>query len=146
MEIVAEAYCQIKNIEKFSVCKGAIEEMAPIIFEGIRTRFLDEDFICPLIRWCPKAYEQLTVEDYITNILKDKPQNTEWPNIDGLDTVEIIHVSDIHTDLLYKEGTKPRCDEPLCCREDIGWPKDGEPAAGYWGSSATCDLPERTFE
>lgn len=99
-----------------------------------------------MIRWCPKVYEELKVEDYITNILKDKPTDTTWPPIDGTETVEIIHVSDIHTDLLYKEGTKATCDEPLCCREDVGKPSDDEYKAGYWGSAKVCDLPERTLE
>jgi sphingomyelin phosphodiesterase len=48
--------------------------------------------------------------------------------------------------LLYKEGTKATCDEPLCCREDVGKPKEGEKLAGYWGSATVCDLPERTLE
>lgn len=80
---MAEGYCAYKKIEKFSVCKGAIKEMTPVIFEGIQKRFLDEDFICPMIRWCPKAYEELKLEDYITEILKDKPTDTTWPPIDG---------------------------------------------------------------
>lgn len=54
-------------------------------------------------------YKELKAEDYITEILKDKPANGEWPEIDGTETVEIIHVSDIHTDLFYKEGTKSKC-------------------------------------
>lgn len=66
----------------------------------------------------PQVYVPLKVEDYITRILKGKPENTSWPPIDGSETVDIIHVSDIHTDLLYKEGTKVRCSEPVCCRED----------------------------
>lgn len=73
MELVAEGICAYAKIEKHSVCKGAIHEMTPVIFEGIQTRYLDEDFICPLIRWCPKVYEELKLEDYISNILKDKP-------------------------------------------------------------------------
>ncbi|CAD8091741.1 unnamed protein product [Paramecium sonneborni] len=145
LELVAEGYCAYAKIEKHSVCKGAIHEMTPVIFEGIQTRYLDEDFICPLIRWCPKVYEELKLEDYISNILKDKPLNTQWPQLDGTDTIEIIHVSDIHTDLFYKEGTLSKCDEPLCCREEFK-AKDDQSKAGYWGSAAVCDLPERTFE
>lgn len=32
-----------------------------------------------------------------------------------------------------------------CCREDNG-PGEGDDAAGYWGTSAACDLPERTVQ
>lgn len=60
--------------------------------------------------------------------------------------MDVIHVSDIHTDLLYKEGTRAQCTEPICCREDQGYPEEGEQAAGYWGSIAVCDLPERTLD
>ena len=41
LELVAEAYCDYKKIEDFDVCKGAIQEMTPVIFDGIKTRFLD---------------------------------------------------------------------------------------------------------
>lgn len=34
----------------------------------------------------------------------------------------------------------------MCCREDVGVPEPGESVAGFWGSIAACDLPERTVE
>jgi hypothetical protein len=36
----------------------------------------------------------------------------------------------------------------VCCRDhkSISPPKSAETTAGYWGSIADCDIPERTFD
>ena len=60
--------------------------------------------------------------------------------------MKILHISDIHLDFSYKEGTNSKCDEPLCCREHNGLPKNPEDAAGKYGSLADCDLPPITAE
>ncbi len=44
------------------------------------------------------------------------------------------------------KGTSSVCDGLMCCRESAGKPATPEEAAGYWGTVAACDLPERTFE
>lgn len=95
---------------------------------------------------CPKVYVPLKEEDYIERILSDKPANTRWPEIDGSETVDIIHVSDIHTDIFYAEGTNAECSKPICCRADSGAPVEGKKVSQYWGTSAVCDLPERTVD
>ena len=58
----------------------------------------------------------------------------------------MIHMSDLHFDLLYKEGAKAKCDLPLCCREESGEVKEGDFLAGYWGSLADCNIPQRTLD
>ncbi len=54
--------------------------------------------------------------------------------------IKVLHLTDLHVDLHYKENTNTVCGEPLCCRENNG-PGD----SGYWGSYG-CDLPFRTLE
>ena len=36
----------------------------------------------------------------------------------GSPTLRVLHISDIHNDPLYEEGSDPFCGEPLCCRKD----------------------------
>lgn len=57
-----------------------------------------------------------------------------------------MHLSDLHLDLEYTEGTLANCDGYLCCRTDVGYPtKPGDVAAGKWGGS-NCDMPMRTLQ
>ena len=59
--------------------------------------------------------------------------------------MNVLHVSDIHIDFFYMEGTPTYCDEPLCCRGGVKARNDSKPA-GYWGSNkGDCDLPYHTF-
>lgn len=34
--------------------------------------------------------------------------------------VKVLHLTDLHIDLQYKENTSSTCGEPLCCRENNG--------------------------
>jgi sphingomyelin phosphodiesterase len=47
------AVCVGGKMEIFSVCRGAINEMAPAILESVFERYLDEEEICPLLKMCP---------------------------------------------------------------------------------------------
>lgn len=59
--------------------------------------------------------------------------------------VRILHLSDLHADLLYDEGSAVHCAHPSCCRHAYGDPGPGEEAAGRWGALAKCDIPLRTL-
>jgi len=56
-----------------------------------------------------------------------------------------MHISDLHPDLFYSEGSPVKCTEPVCCRANATALKDS-PRAGYWGSVGDCDLPLQTFD
>lgn len=58
--------------------------------------------------------------------------------------MRVLHLSDTHVDLLYREGSLANCDEPLCCQK--GKAGSGDVAAGRWGHFQTCDIPMRTLE
>jgi len=60
-------------------------------------------------------------------------------------TLTFLHLSDIHLDLEYKEGTLAQCDSYVCCREEFGYPEDQSLAAGHWGGYL-CDLPLHTLQ
>jgi sphingomyelin phosphodiesterase len=50
-------------------------------------------------------------------------------------------MTDSHIDLYYQPGTNANCVDPMCCRNSSGMPNTASDAAGYWGSSPTCDPP-----
>jgi hypothetical protein len=39
-------------MEEDAICKGAISEMTPAILESLVYRYMDADFVCPLINRC----------------------------------------------------------------------------------------------
>ena len=59
-----------------------------------------------------------------------------------------LHMSDVHIDLDYAEGSLANCNKYLCCRSVSGYPtKKGDIAAGEWGSPEfDCDIPVKTFQ
>lgn len=49
-------------------------------------------------------------------------------------------------DYRYEVGTIADCTDRMgCCREESGWPTDGQQAAGKWGAFM-CDTPEATVK
>ena len=68
-------------------------------------------------------------------------------SIEERPTLRALHISDIHLDFEYTPGTLSNCVEGLCCRPDSGYPKkEGDIAAGEWGSPSNCDIPVKTFQ
>ena len=52
---------------------------------------------------------------YSIDIIKDKPHKIkETPKLENI--LNILQVSDVHTDAEYLEGTEVDCKDPLCCR------------------------------
>eukprot|EP00345_Euplotes_harpa_P011349 CAMPEP_0168351852 /NCGR_PEP_ID=MMETSP0213-20121227/22163_1 /TAXON_ID=151035 /ORGANISM="Euplotes harpa, Strain FSP1.4" /LENGTH=514 /DNA_ID=CAMNT_0008362873 /DNA_START=374 /DNA_END=1918 /DNA_ORIENTATION=+ len=103
------------------------------------------------------SWTTLNSEDYIRRMMSDKPEfikNNDY--IDNLykkikedknprETVRILHMSDLHVDLMYEAGTNKHCNEPLCCRAVNGPAPTPADAAGLFGDYE-CDLPPQTLE
>jgi sphingomyelin phosphodiesterase len=121
-----------------SVCKGAIDEMTPSVLDSLVDKVIDAEKICTSIHMCsaPK-YEVENIQDFYTAVLANKP-NLPEVNVTSSSRFNFLHITDLHFDLDYKEGSNENCDIPQCCREGTG-------NAGHWGSYK-CDLPFRTFE
>ena len=54
---------------------------------------------------------------------------------------KILHLTDIHHDPHYEEGSLANCPGYLCCRSNYGRPTKKEDAAGKWGDYRNCDAP-----
>jgi len=57
-------------------------------------------------------------------------------------TVKVLHLTDIHPDLHYAEGSLTDCGKPMCCRVGDTWeePWNETVEAGRWGDY-NCDIP-----
>ena len=56
--------------------------------------------------------------------------------------LKFVHISDLNIDYKYKEGSISNCNDEICCRQTSS--RGSTQMAGYWGSLANCDIPERT--
>ena len=125
------------------ICTGFIVEFKQIVVEMLMDRLIEPEHLCAKLEYCknPKIIpENFTA--YVEKVMKGKPPGP-GPQPSGGKTFKFIHISDVHLDLHYKEGTLATCDQPLCCRDGV---KDGTKnnMAGYWGG-LVCDLPLRTL-
>ncbi|XP_044758085.1 sphingomyelin phosphodiesterase-like [Coccinella septempunctata] len=59
--------------------------------------------------------------------------------------LNIVQITDVHYDPLYKAGTNAKCDMPLCCEERNGIPTDHQNAAGTFGDYRVCDMSKNSL-
>mmetsp|Transcript_1229 Transcript_1229/g.1109 ORF Transcript_1229/g.1109 Transcript_1229/m.1109 type:complete len:164 (+) Transcript_1229:168-659(+) len=98
-----------------TICPEMIDEMADIVVDSYAEHIFRPHYTCGKLGYCAKDYKVLNLTDYINETLYDKPNKT-LPTPSGKDTYTILHISDIHLDLNYTEGTDAFCNEPYCCR------------------------------
>lgn len=159
-EVYEEIFTLICSIEQdYAVCDGAVHNMTDVIVPQLVELLTSPSYGCSrLLGFCDTpVWKTLDPQDYIDNILADKPDflkdndyiNKEYEKInedtEERKTVKVMHITDIHLDFDYKEGTNANCNEPLCCRPINGPAPTPADAAGKYGS-ALCDLPPITAE
>ncbi|XP_076273221.1 sphingomyelin phosphodiesterase-like [Rhynchophorus ferrugineus] len=141
IELEAIGVCTLLGIETGEVCRGVIERNIDIFDYIIRANpDLKGERICSVILQndgCDKTVFEWTV---------DIPEGETVPrkNLSNPETsFNILHISDVHYNPLYKEGKLKDCDEPLCCQYDQ---PDGDPdagtACGYWSEYEKADTSE----
>ena len=67
---------------------------------------------------------------------------------DSFPQSKILHLSDMHLDRTYVEGsTGEGCDEIMCCSNKSEFPANSSinQVAGPWGTKGPCDLPPNTY-
>ena len=112
------------------------------------------DFVSNLIQfllkspWSPSVEQNiwpLTVTFNISGV-----ETFQWLNDCsfqiGSPTLKVLHLTDVHWDPEYQEGSNANCREPLCCRATSGKVSVPGDKAGYWGDYRSCDIPWRTIE
>lgn len=88
----------------YNICKDAIFLYSPIVVDSLIEHYLDAEYICTKSKLCKFShYNEMDPDEYARELLKDKPPKIE-EKIDNSDpSLKVLHVTDIHTDLLYEE-------------------------------------------
>lgn len=85
-----------------------------------------------------KPYRELDPQDFIKDMLADKPLHLQAdnyvdnlyqtiandPNKDQRPTLKFVQITDLHIDLHYVAGASNECSFVICCREINGFPKN----------------------
>lgn len=148
-------HCQ----SKFSplTCNELIFMYTEVIHENVFEFIFHDDFICHYaIPLCDgDKYEELKAEDYIANVLADKPKlidsddymDTIYEKIaqegEDFETYNVMQISDWHVDYNYKVGSHRYCNDEICCQK--GLPEQDSDKARMFGEF-TCDIPYITAE
>ena len=127
--------------------------MADVIIPTLTNFILGPDYLCSrVLGMCDPIYRELDQNDFIQRVMSDKPESLKSNDFvnklyDSIaaeqkegsrKTFKAVHYSDVHVDHKYKEGTKSKCNMPLCCREENGYPSDPKDAARKYGEY-NCD-------
>jgi len=150
VEQIATKVCQNLGQDRVTpICSMIVNTMAPTLLPILVKVGVNPTRICAALEYCPQVSNST-----IAYLEKVKMQNKhaemhDRKNInlkkDVIDTPAgtILHLSDIHWDDLYENGTIVDCNIPLCCRSNSVLRKGGDPnkKAGKWGD-ITCDMPE----
>ena len=129
---------------------GIGEKFYDVAVHGLLTKERMCDEVLHMCKW--PVIRRIDTHKAVDKILRDKPAETKDDDFTNKlyaqiekseihrETFRAVHLTDLHMDMEYKIGTKAVCGEVLCCREEFGYPKEGEQAAGRWGEYY-CDTP-----
>ena len=131
--------CQLSGmIKDAEICPDAVMQYSPILFNAMSNYLMAKD------RWCNEklgvcTHMKVESEDLhkvVDNILATKPKYLE--NDDFVDKmyeqmakeiaagdtdreiIKAVHISDVHIDMEYAEGSAAKCGSFLCCRAKFG--------------------------
>ncbi|GAB1600640.1 sphingomyelin phosphodiesterase-like [Argonauta hians] len=146
-QLIKEA-CIHFHIENPNVCGFVVKEFQPEVLYVLSKSNLTSKEICSIVLniQCTEKndpYDQWNI--HLPNKPKPPVKPIPVPK-NGSPKLRCLHLTDIHLDILYKEGANAKCGEPLCCRESNGTPKKSGDGAGKWGDYRNCDLPPRTLD
>ncbi|CAJ0587664.1 unnamed protein product, partial [Mesorhabditis spiculigera] len=154
--------CKVLKAEQTHVCDTIVPSLLPEVLFMMDHVIVTPDEMCAdLVQDCG---HETNVFDVLwpLKIPDGKPPVKPWPQVQkGKPTLRVLHLSDIHVDRQYQEGSEAQCDSEeqdhvsifgmfvMCCRN---YPpgvtaQDGpiKKPAGKWGTQAKCDLPYQTF-
>ncbi|KAF8793227.1 sphingomyelin phosphodiesterase-like [Argiope bruennichi] len=144
---VAYKICNFFKIETPRVCTGVTKLFKRELTEVLLQVALNPGEICSVLyQGCGTPINPLHDWKVPLPPFPKPPVNPPRPPKPTDPQLRVLHISDVHIDLNYKENTSASCGEPLCCRPTSGPPKSPSDASGYWGDYRDCDIPLRTLE
>uniref|UniRef100_A0A1I8IP86 Sphingomyelin phosphodiesterase n=1 Tax=Macrostomum lignano TaxID=282301 RepID=A0A1I8IP86_9PLAT len=116
----------------------------PMFMYALDHVYLDPDDVCGQYLGAGCSNASIPQFDYFWNIsLPPNPKPPVKPILppkSGAPRLRILHLSDVHIDVLYSVGASADCGLPTCCRRSDGMPPSSKRRAAYWGDY-NCDLP-----
>ncbi|KAI7691032.1 Sphingomyelin phosphodiesterase [Sarcoptes scabiei] len=126
-------------------CEGFVERLGPSILYILNNTKVETDEICSVLlgfecsKFLARTYSKMTYwELKLPEKIKWKPIPIKEKRYQKM--TKVLHLTDIHLDLFYEEGSNAKCNEPLCCRP-LSYNNKSVPA-GHWGQlDGDCDIP-----
>ncbi|GAA6023339.1 hypothetical protein JCM10207_005752 [Rhodosporidiobolus poonsookiae] len=151
MTSVFAGFCSRLGIQDPDVCTGAVSDQAPILAHALRSLNLDSPGATSL---CVTVFGLCPVQE-VGNWTVPLPERGEKAleaeerkigNSSGVETFQVVHLSDVHIDREYLVNSSTHCSKEICCRDygagtvgdDVVW------KAGKYGHSV-CDAPPLLF-
>ncbi|CAG8558563.1 7134_t:CDS:2 [Acaulospora morrowiae] len=135
--------CTLLKMQTRRVCSKIIPKFGPWVMTVLAHSVFSAENLCSKAHLCPKPDtrnpEKIDLPRSPTKILT--PTSGEG---DG-ERLWVIHLSDWHYDLEYKEGYEANCGEPVCCRPPNSFGDKARNPAGKWGDY-NCDIPKLLIE
>ncbi|XP_045113950.1 sphingomyelin phosphodiesterase-like isoform X2 [Portunus trituberculatus] len=137
--------CINLNLYPEDVCFGMVKLAGPEVLYVFSNTNYSHDTMCGWMFGLDCVHTEL--DSWTVEIPGGKPEPNHPEPVQPTPSVKkILHLSDLHVDLLYDEGSAAVCDHPYCCRNAFGTAGPDVPAAGHWGTLAYCDIPLHTLE
>ncbi|KAI8365386.1 Metallo-dependent phosphatase-like protein [Radiomyces spectabilis] len=134
---------RMSNVDP-DVCKGVVEEQAPIFRKVLKTMTVsgrDGHLMCAaVLNSCPYP----DIEPWTVAFPKTKPDVIQTKKSLGK-TFTVLQLSDWHVDPEYTPGSEAVCDKPFCCRSAYTDYSNITRPASMWGEYS-CDTPLTLIE
>ena len=131
------------------MCPGLVDSYGPPAIDIFAQAWFSPMEICEKTEFCPKnsdypikTWNNARLTPLFNHDGLVKPMDYV-ENVDHLQPIRILQLTDIHMDRKYKEGTPVECGMIICCREGVGM--NGSGSAGRYGEYK-CDLPIATLD
>jgi hypothetical protein len=99
-------------------CNLYINEYGPIIVDSLIDSHFTGEYLCSNKYFCKNLHiEYFNPDDYARKLLADKPKNLPWKKNPNGKILKLLHLTDMHTDLGYTEGSNANCQNPVCCQK-----------------------------
>ncbi|XP_075246280.1 sphingomyelin phosphodiesterase-like [Convolutriloba macropyga] len=146
--VIAGASCVLSGLISPRVCVLGIQEWGPTVLYIADKYVLTPDEVCGVLFGDDCADPSIHQPNWTLNFPSTpRPQYVPPPQPpQGVELHKVLHLTDIHVDLFYSDGSNAQCEDPMCCRDIDGEPISYLWAAGKYGSLAYCDSPVVTVE
>nr|KAI8736926.1 sphingomyelin phosphodiesterase-like [Biomphalaria glabrata] len=146
IKLVVGESCKLLKQETPRVCDGLVEEFAPEVLTVLANTNFSSEELCSFLLGPECAGPD--VPTYHWNVtfppVPQPPPVYPTPPKPGSPRFKFLHLTDIHFDAEYKEGSTADCNEPLCCRDDSN--TQDYKKAGKFGDYRKCDMPLWSLE